>query len=57
MVVQRRILTREVVSLAGVSVATALGESAGACGESGRDLGISLNPVGERILAILDDGL
>lgn len=45
------------MSLAGVSVAAALGESTGTCGEGGRDLSVSLNPVGERILAVLDDGL
>lgn len=49
------VLTREVV--ARCLVATALGKSACAGGELGADGGVLLDPVGESILAVLDDGL
>lgn len=38
-------------------VAAALGKSASASGQGGGDGGILLDPVGESILAVLDDGL
>ena len=58
-VVQWLVLTRKVVTL-GIAldvVAAALRECAGAGGEVGRDLGVGGDPVGESILAVLDDGL
>lgn len=51
------VLTGKVVTLAGVAGSTALGESAGASGQAGLDGGVLLDPVGEGILAVLDDGL
>ena len=58
-VVQWLVLAREVMTL-GIAlnvVAAALRECAGAGREVGRDLGVGGNPVGEGILAVLDDGL
>lgn len=58
-VVQGSILTSKVVAL-GVAldvVAAALAQGTGACGEGRRDLGIGSDPVGERILTVLDDSL
>lgn len=51
------VLARQVDRLASVlaAVAAALGQSAGAGGELGGDGGVLLNPVGERVFAVLDD--
>ena len=56
-VLERLVLTGEVVALTGVAGSAALGESARAGGELGADGGVLLHPVGESILAVLDDGL
>src|SRR3569833_30068 len=58
-VVERSVLAREVVTLgAGLDVvAAALREHAGAVRQLGRDGGLLGDPVGERVLAVLDDGL
>jgi hypothetical protein len=50
------VLVGEVDGLAGVTICAALRKRACACGELGADSCVLLNPVGERILAILDDG-
>jgi hypothetical protein len=49
------VLAGEIVTL--LVVAAALGESAGAGGELGADSGVLLDPVGQSILAVLDNGL
>jgi hypothetical protein len=54
-VIHGLVLAREVNSLALVTVAAALGESAGALGELRGDGGVLGDPVGESILAVLDD--
>ena len=54
-VVHGLVLAREVNSLTLVTVAAALGESAGALGELRGDGGVLGNPVGKSILAVLDD--
>jgi hypothetical protein len=56
-VLERLVLAGEVVALTGVAGSATLGESARAGGELGADGGVLLDPVGEGILAILDDGL
>ena len=58
-IVERSILAGEVVTIsAGSNVgAAALGQSAGAGRELGRDGGLGSHPVGESLFAILDDGL
>ena len=58
-VIERSVLAGEIDALVVALdvVAAALGESASSGGELGRDGGISGNPVGERVLAVLDDGL
>lgn len=58
-VVDGCVLGRQVVTLvAGDNVgATALGQVPGAGGELGGDGGVSSDPVGEGVLAVLDDGL
>lgn len=56
-VLERLVLAGKVVTLAGVAGSTALGESARAGGKAGLDGGVLLDPVGEGILAVLDDGL
>lgn len=51
------VLTGEVDGLASVlaAVSAALGESAGARRELGRDGGVLFDPVGERVFAVLDN--
>ena len=56
-VLKRLVLAGEVVALLVLTVVAALGESASASRELGRDGGVLLDPVGERVLAVLDDGL
>ena len=56
-VLERLVLAGEVVALTGVAGCATLGESARASGELGADGGVLLDPVGEGILAVLDDGL
>jgi hypothetical protein len=56
-VLERLVLAGEVVALTGVAGCATLGESARAGGELGADGGVLLDPVGEGILAVLDDGL
>ena len=56
-VLERLVLAGEVVALTGVAGCATLGESARASGKLGADGGVLLDPVGEGILAVLDDGL
>jgi hypothetical protein len=56
-VLERLVLAGEVVALTGVAGSAALGKSARAGGELGADGGVLLDPVGEGILTVLDDGL
>jgi hypothetical protein len=56
-VLERLVLAGEVVALAGVAGSAALGEGARAGGELRADGGVLLDPVGEGVLAVLDDGL
>ena len=50
------VLARQVNSLTSVlTVAAALGESAGASGELGGNRGVLLDPVGEGVFAVLND--
>lgn len=60
-VVERRVLGREVVAVAlgaGLDeVAATGGQRAGAGGELGGHGGVLADPVGQRVLAVLDDGL
>ena len=56
-VLERLVLAGEVVALAGVAGSAALGEGARAGGELGADGGVLLDPVGQGVLAVLDDGL
>lgn len=56
-VLKRLVLAGEVVALTGVAGSATLGQGARASGELGRDGGVLLHPVGEGILAVLDDGL
>lgn len=51
------VLAGKVVALTGVAGCATLGESARASGELGADGSVLLDPVGESILAVLDDGL
>ena len=51
------VLAGEVVALTGVAGCATLGKSARASGELGADGSVLLDPVGESILAVLDDGL
>jgi hypothetical protein len=52
------VLSGKVDSLAGLeALAVTLGESAGPGGHAGLDRRLGAHPVGERLLAILDDGL
>ena len=57
--VKRSVLACEIVALSVALniVAAALRQSARACRELGRDGGIGSDPVGEGILAVLNDGL
>lgn len=56
-VLEGLVLAGEVVALTGVAGSATLGESARAGGKLGADGGVLLDPVGESILAVLDDGL
>lgn len=57
-VVERGVLLGQIMALAVAEVvAAALGETAGAGGELGRDGSVGADPAGEGILAVLDDGL
>lgn len=51
------VLAGEVVAFTGVARCATLGESARASGELGADGSVLLDPVGQSILAVLDDGL
>jgi len=51
------ILTGKVDGLTLVAVLAALGKVAGTGGKLGADSGVLLNPVGEGVLTVLDDGL
>jgi hypothetical protein len=56
--VEGLVLTGQVDSLTSVlTVAAALGESAGAGGQLGGNGGVLLDPVGERVFAVLDDAV
>ncbi|KAI6769834.1 hypothetical protein HG530_004463 [Fusarium avenaceum] len=57
-IVQRHILAGEIVPLTSANVVTtSLRQCAGAGRELGRHNGVRRDPVGERIFAVLDDGL
>jgi hypothetical protein len=56
-VLERLVLAGEVVALTSVAGSATLGKSARASGELGADGGVLLDPVGESILAVLNDGL
>ena len=49
------VLAGEVVALTSVAGRTTLGKSARAGGELGADGSVLLDPVGERVFAVLDD--
>ena len=51
------VLAGKIVALTGVAGCATLGKSARAGGELGADGSVLLDPVGESILAVLDDGL
>lgn len=54
--VKRLVLTRQINTVTATgSIATALGQGAGALGQLGGDRGVLRNPVGQGILAILND--
>jgi len=56
-VLERLVLAGKVVARTGVTGSATLGESARASGELGADSSVLLDPVGESILAVLDDSL
>lgn len=56
-VLEGLVLAGEVMALTSVAGGAALGQGARAGGELGADGGVLLDPVGERVLAVLDDGL